>query len=156
MMTADGPKVLEFNCRFGDPETQAVLPRLKTDLLRVLTACSEPGGLVGMELDWSDDWAVTVVMASAGYPASASKGDAIRGLAEAEREPGVEITHAGTASRDGELVTAGGRVLNVTGLGSTPEAARERAYRAVELIDFDGARYRRDIADRAVARVAAR
>jgi phosphoribosylamine---glycine ligase len=95
------------------------------------------------------------VLASAGYPASSSKGDAIRGLAEAALEPNVEITHAGTARAGQELVTAGGRVLNVTGLGTTPEEARARAYNAVERIEFDGARYRRDIADRAVARVAA-
>jgi phosphoribosylamine--glycine ligase len=155
MMTADGPKVLEFNCRFGDPETQAVLPRMKSDLLAALNACSEPGGLSGLDLEWSDDWAVTVVLASAGYPASSSKGDAIRGLAEAALEPNVEITHAGTARAGQGLVTAGGRVLNVTGLGTTPEEARARAYNAVERIEFDGARYRRDIADRAVARVAA-
>jgi phosphoribosylamine--glycine ligase len=155
MMTAAGLKVLEFNCRFGDPETQAVLPRLRTDLLTVLSACLEPGGLGDVELDWSDDWAVTVVLASAGYPASSSKGDVISGLAEASGEPNVEITHAGTAHRDGETVTAGGRVLNVTGLGPTPEEARAHAYDAAELISFAGAQYRRDIAARAVERVAA-
>ena len=151
MLTAGGPKVLEFNCRFGDPETQAVLPRLRSDLVEALEACLVPGGLAGVALDWAPDWAVTVVMASAGYPASARKGDVITGLAAAE---GVEITHAGTAARDGRLVTAGGRVLNVTGLGPTLEEARGRAYAAVERIHFDGAQYRSDIAARVAERVA--
>jgi len=151
MLTAGGPKVLEFNCRFGDPETQAVLPRLRSDLVEAVEACLVPGGLAGVALDWAPDWAVTVVMASAGYPASARKGDVITGLAEAE---GVEITHAGTAARDGRLVTAGGRVLNVTGLGPTLEEARGRAYAAVERIHFDGAQYRSDIAARVAERVA--
>jgi phosphoribosylamine--glycine ligase len=151
MMTSAGPKVLEFNCRFGDPETQAVLPRLRGDLLRALEACLQPGGLQGVELDWADAWAVTVVLASAGYPASASKGDVIRGLDELEE---VEVTHAGTARRNGALVTAGGRVLNVTGLGPSIEAARGRAYAAVERIDFAGAQYRSDIAARVAERVA--
>ncbi|KKK84030.1 hypothetical protein LCGC14_2787450, partial [marine sediment metagenome] len=129
MLTTDGPKVLEFNCRFGDPETQAVLPRLQSDLLAALEGCLETGGLAGSELRWSDDWAVTVVLASAGYPASSSKGDVIAGL---EGIPGeIEVTHAGTARRNGEIVTAGGRVLNVTGLGPSPEEARSQAYSAV-------------------------
>jgi phosphoribosylamine--glycine ligase len=151
MMTAAGPKVLEFNCRFGDPETQAVLPRLRSDLVEVLEACLVPGGLAGVTLDWSPDWAVTVVMASAGYPASARKGDEITGLAEVEN---VEVTHAGTAEQDGRLVTAGGRVLNVTGLGPTLEDARRVAYAAVGRIHFDGAQYRSDIAARVAERVA--
>ena len=151
MLTSAGPRVLEFNCRFGDPETQAVLPRLRSDLVDVVESCLAPGGLGGVTLDWSPDWAVTVVMASAGYPASARKGDVITGLAEAE---GVEITHAGTAEQDGRLVTAGGRVLNVTGLGPTLEDARGRAYAAVERIHYDGAQYRSDIAARVAERVA--
>jgi phosphoribosylamine--glycine ligase len=146
MLTAAGPKVLEFNCRFGDPETQAVLPRLRSDFLETLESCTTAGGLRGTELAWSDDWAVTVVMASAGYPASASKGDVISGLEEAEGQRGVEITHAGTAQSNGEIVTAGGRVLNVTGLGATPEAARSTAYAAIGKISFQGAQVRRDIA----------
>jgi phosphoribosylamine--glycine ligase len=161
MMTAAGPKVLEFNCRFGDPETQAVLPRLRSDLLDALSACLEPGGLDGLELRWSGDWAVTVVIASAGYPFSVRRGDRIRGLDEVPsadprcRVERVEVTHAGTArDADGQLVTAGGRVLNVTGLGSTPEAARSNAYSAVERITFEGAQYRTDIGTRAVERVA--
>jgi phosphoribosylamine---glycine ligase len=150
MMTAAGPKVLEFNARFGDPETQAVLPRLNSDLLAALQASVEPGGLAGVELEWSDQWAVTVVIASAGYPASSSKGDVIRGLDTLE---GVEVTHAGTALRDGDLVTAGGRVLNVTALGDTAEEARAKAYAAVERIECEGAQYRTDIAARVAARV---
>jgi phosphoribosylamine--glycine ligase len=150
MMTAGGPKVLEFNCRFGDPETQAVLPRLRTDLLDLCLASREPGGLGGAKPEFADDWAVTVVLASAGYPASSSKGDVITGLDQAAAMEGVEVTHAGTARQDGEIVTAGGRVLNVTGLGPTPADARRRAYDAAELIRFDGRQMRTDIAARAV------
>jgi phosphoribosylamine--glycine ligase len=151
MLTADGPKVLEFNCRFGDPETQAVLPRLESDLLDLCLAARESGGLSGTTAEFSDDWAVTVVLASAGYPASSSKGDVIEGL---ESVPdGVEVTHAGTARRNGEIVTAGGRVLNVTGLGPTVAEARDRAYEAAEAIHFDGKQMRTDIAARAAAGV---
>jgi phosphoribosylamine---glycine ligase len=150
MMTAAGPKVLEFNCRFGDPETQAVLPRLRSDLLPLLEAARQPGGLEVVAPEWSADWAVTVVLASRGYPESASKGDVITGLDDVDD---VEVFHAGTAERDGEIVTAGGRVLNVTALGATPREARERAYGAVERIRFDGRQMRTDIASRAVERV---
>ena len=152
MMTADGPKVLEYNARFGDPETQAVLTRLRSDLLELLDAATRPGGLEGVEIEWSDDWAVTVVLASGGYPASSSSGDEISGLRAADSIE-VELLHAGTAERDGRIVTAGGRVLNVTGIGSTPAEAREHAYRVAEKIQFDGKQMRRDIAERAVARV---
>jgi phosphoribosylamine--glycine ligase len=152
MMTADGPKVLEYNCRFGDPETQAVLTRLRSDLLELLDAATRPGGLEGVEIEWSADWAVTVVLASGGYPATASKGDEISGLRAVDSIE-VELLHAGTAERDGRIVTAGGRVLNVTGIGSTPAEAREHAYRVAERIQFDGKQMRRDIAERAVARV---
>jgi phosphoribosylamine--glycine ligase len=152
MMTADGPKVLEYNVRFGDPETQAVLTRLRSDLLALLEAATLPGGLEGVEIEWSADWAVTVVLASGGYPESASKGDEISGLRAVDSIE-VELLHAGTAERDGRIVTAGGRVLNVTGIGSTPAEARERAYRIAERIQFDGKQMRRDIAERAVARV---
>jgi phosphoribosylamine--glycine ligase len=151
MMTPTGRRVLEFNCRFGDPETQAVLPRLRSDVLDALEGCLEPGGLQGMTLDWSEDSAVTVVLASAGYPVSSSKGDVITGLDEVGD---VEITHAGTARRGNDLVTAGGRVLNVTGLGPTLEEARGRAFAAVGRIQFDGAQYRPDIAARVAERVA--
>ena len=153
MMGADGrPKVLEYNARFGDPETQAVLPRLRSDLLELLEASSRPGGLAGVEPEWSDDWAVTVVLASRGYPQSSSSGDVISGLDAAE---GAEVFHAGTTEQDGEVVTAGGRVLNVTGLGATPGEARDRAYAAAERIRFDGRQLRTDIASRAVDRVGA-
>ena len=154
MMTAAGPRVLEFNCRFGDPETQAVLPRLRSDLVELCRAAREPGGLAGVEAEFADDWAVTVVLASGGYPASSSIGDVIRGLDEAA-EAGAEVLHAGTARRDGELVTAGGRVLNVTGLGPTPGAARDRAYDAARRISFDGMQMRTDIAAQAIERTAA-
>jgi phosphoribosylamine---glycine ligase len=152
MMTAAGPKVLEYNCRFGDPETQAVLPRLHSDLLELLEAASTRGGLAGAEPEWSPDWAVTVVLASRGYPESASKGDPISGLDEVE---GAEVLHAGTAASDGRVVTAGGRVLNVTALGATPGEARDRAYEVAERIRFDGRQMRTDIAARAVERVEA-
>jgi phosphoribosylamine---glycine ligase len=150
MMTAAGPKVLEFNCRFGDPETQAVLPRLRSDLLPLLDAATRPGGLEGVAPEWSPDWAVTVVLASRGYPESVSTGDVIRGLDDLD---GAEVFHAGTVERDGQIVTAGGRVLNVTALGATPRAARDRAYAAAARIRFDGMQMRTDIATRAVERL---
>jgi phosphoribosylamine---glycine ligase len=150
MMTADGPRVLEYNCRFGDPETQAVLPRLQSDLLDLCLASREDGGLTGVRAEFDDGWAVTVVLASAGYPASSSKGDVIGGLDQAARIEDVEITHAGTARSDGEIVTAGGRVLNVTGLGPSAADARQRAYDAAERIGFEGRQMRTDIASRAV------
>jgi phosphoribosylamine--glycine ligase len=145
MMTADGPRVLEFNVRFGDPETQALLPRLRSDLLSALEAATVPGGLAGLELEWSPEMAVSVVLASAGYPATSSSGDVIRGLDRVP--PGAQVTHAGTAlNADGEVVTAGGRVMNVTGLGPDPASAREAAYAAAGMIEFDGKQMRRDIA----------
>ncbi len=150
MMTADGPRVLEFNCRFGDPETQAVLPRMRSDLLDLCLAAGERGGLAGTAAEFADEWAVTLVLASAGYPESSSKGDVITGLDEAAAT-GAEITHAGTAARDGAIVTAGGRVLNVTALGADAEAARRRAYDAAQRISFEGRQIRTDIAARAVA-----
>jgi phosphoribosylamine--glycine ligase len=152
MITEAGPKVLEFNCRFGDPETQAVLPRLRSDLLDLLDRSTRLGGLEGVAPDWSPDWAVTVVLASRGYPESSSKGDEIAGLRSIDSLD-TEIFHAGTAESGGKLVTAGGRVLNVTGIGSSPSEARERAYDAAEKIQFDGKQMRRDIAARAVERV---
>jgi phosphoribosylamine---glycine ligase len=151
MIGAAGPKVLEFNTRFGDPETQAVLPRMRSDLVDLFLGAREPGGLAGASAEFSQDWAVTLVLASAGYPESSSRGDVISGLDEAGEL--AEVTHAGTAVRDGEVVTAGGRVLNVTGLGPTPAAARDRAYDAASRISFDGMQIRTDIAARAVERV---
>jgi phosphoribosylamine--glycine ligase len=150
MIGADGPKVLEFNARFGDPETQAVLPRLRSDLVDLFLAAREPGGLTGASAEFGPDWAVTLVLASAGYPESSSKGDVISGLAEATEL--AEVTHAGTAMRDGEIVTAGGRVLNVTALGASPSEARDRAYDAASRITFEGMQIRTDIAARAVER----
>jgi phosphoribosylamine--glycine ligase len=151
MIGAEGPKVLEFNARFGDPETQAVLPRMRSDLADLFIAAREPGGLAGMTAEFRPEWAVTLVLASAGYPESSSKGDVIHGLAAAAEL--AEVTHAGTAEHDGEIVTAGGRVLNVTGLGAGPAEARDRAYDAASRISFDGMQIRTDIAARAVARV---
>jgi phosphoribosylamine--glycine ligase len=151
MVGAEGAKVLEFNTRFGDPETQAVLSRLRSDLVDLCLAAREPGGLAGLEAEFADEWAVTVVLASRGYPESSSKGDAIAGL-EAAAEL-AEVTHAGTAERDGEILTAGGRVLNVTALGASPAEARNRAYDAAGRIEFDGMQMRSDIAARAVERV---
>ena len=144
MLTAGGPKVLEYNVRFGDPETQAVLPRLRSDLLDLLQRATRPGGLAGAALDWDPRAAVTVVLASRGYPASSSSGDVISGLDRVPDE--VEVTHAGTAARGGDVVTAGGRVLNVTALGDGTHDAREHAYAAADVITFDGRQLRRDIA----------
>jgi phosphoribosylamine--glycine ligase len=151
MIGPAGLNVLEFNTRFGDPETQAVLPRLRSDLLELCLATRRQSGLLGAEVKFSEDWAVTLVLASAGYPESSSKGDVIHGLAAAAEL--AEVTHAGTAERDGEVVTAGGRVLNVTALGPTPSEARDRAYDAASRIAFDGMQIRSDIAARAVERV---
>jgi phosphoribosylamine--glycine ligase len=144
MLTAEGPKVLEYNVRFGDPETQAVLPRLRTDLLDLLLRAIRPGGLGGARLEWDPRASVTVVLASRGYPESSSSGDVISGLDDVPA--GIEVTHAGTAERDGAIVTAGGRVLNVTALGDDVRTARAAAYAAADVIDFDGKTLRRDIA----------
>jgi phosphoribosylamine--glycine ligase len=154
MMTAEGPKVLEYNARFGDPETQAVLPRLRSDLLELLERASRPGGLEGARMEWSEAWAVTVVLASRGYPESSSSGDEITGLRAIDALE-TEVLHAGTAEEDGKVVTAGGRVLSVTGIGATPGEARDRAYAAAERVEFDGKQMRHDIAARAVERVEA-
>ncbi|MEA2210389.1 MAG: phosphoribosylamine---glycine ligase [Solirubrobacteraceae bacterium] len=143
------PKVLEFNVRFGDPETQAILPRLQTDLLDILEAAGRPGGLRSVAVSWVPETAVTVVLASAGYPESSSSGDEITGLQSIP--PGVSVTHAGTArAPNGSVVTAGGRVLSVTALGVDAAAARADAYAAADMIDFQGRQLRRDIALRAV------
>jgi phosphoribosylamine--glycine ligase len=144
MLTDQGPKALEFNVRFGDPETQAVLPRLKSDLLELMLACTQPGGLASAHLDWRAECAVSVVLASAGYPASSSTGDAIAGLERVGSE--VEVTHAGTAEQEGAIVTAGGRVLNLTALGADCESARRDAYAAAQEISFEGMQLRSDIA----------
>jgi phosphoribosylamine--glycine ligase len=144
MLGPQGFQTLEFNVRFGDPETQAVLPRLRSDLVDLLLRASRPGGLDGAQLEWDARSAVTVVLASRGYPESSSSGDVIRGLSPVA--DGVEVTHAGTRRQDGGVVTAGGRVLNVTALGATLPAARRAAYAAADRIEFEGMQMRRDIA----------
>lgn len=150
MLTPEGPKVLEFNARFGDPETQVILPRLKTDLVEVMLAVAQ-GRLNEIELAWRDEWAVSVVLASAGYPGSYPKGLEISGIERAEALPGVTVYHAGTTlDEQGVLRTSGGRVLNVTALGATFAQARERAYEGCDLIEFDGKMLRRDIGSRAL------
>ncbi len=148
MLTEEGPHVLEFNCRFGDPETQAILPRLEGDLLEALAAVAT-GSLAGAELGAGPEAAVTVVLAAAGYPEAPETGIEIAGVDDAEAE-GALVFHAGTAARGGSLVTAGGRVLNVTALGDSVSEARDRAYRAVERVDLPGVQYRHDIALAAV------
>jgi phosphoribosylamine--glycine ligase len=152
MLTADGPRVLEFNVRFGDPETQTLLPLLEWDLLDLLLHAARPGGLKAddywgramEESIWSSQSAVTLVLASAGYPGSSSSGDLIHGLEDVPA--GVEVTHAGTAAQNGSVVTAGGRVLNVTALGEDLGSARAAAYAAAGMISFDGMQMRGDIA----------
>jgi len=151
MFTADGPKLVEYNCRFGDPETQVLMPRLKSDLLTALIAMRD-GMLKDIDLRWSDEVALTVAMASKGYPGAYEKGQVITGLDEAAKLPGVQIFHAGTERRDGKIVAAGGRVLNVTATGKTVAEAQARAYAAVDLIHWDGCFARRDIGWRAIAR----
>lgn len=150
MLTPEGPKVLEFNARFGDPETQVVLPRLESDLVEIMLAVAE-GRPEDVNLAWSDQWAVSVVLASEGYPGSYEKGKVILGVKDAESMNKVIVFHAGTAlNSDGELITNGGRVLNVVGLGSTFEKARARAYEACEAINFEGKQLRSDIGKRAL------
>lgn len=150
MLTPEGPKVLEFNARFGDPETQVVLPRLESDLVEIMLAAAE-GRPEDVNLTWSDQWAVSVVLASEGYPGSYEKGKVILGVKDAESMNKVIVFHAGTAlNSDGELITNGGRVLNVVGLGSTFEKARARAYEACEAINFEGKQLRSDIGKRAL------
>jgi phosphoribosylamine--glycine ligase len=142
MFTPDGPKVLEFNVRFGDPETQAVLPVLKSDLLPALAACAE-GKLAGRDLELTGETCVAVVAAAAGYPENPEKGRPITGLYD--QAPGVQVFHAGTAKKDDAYATAGGRVLAVAACGASPAAARERAYAALAGIRFEGMQYRKDI-----------
>ena len=149
MLTPEGPKVLEFNARFGDPETQVVLPRLKNDLVEVMLACANQT-LADIELSWRDEWAVAVVLTSAGYPGSYEKGKVITGIEDAEAMTDVTVYHAGTRVEDGKIFTNGGRVLAVTALGDTFEAARDLAYAACEKIDFEGKTLRRDIGLRAL------
>ncbi|MBE0476750.1 MAG: phosphoribosylamine--glycine ligase [Coriobacteriia bacterium] len=149
ILTEDGPKVLEFNARLGDPESQVVLPRLRSDLLELVLATVE-GRLAHAEPEWSDDVAVTVVLASGGYPGAYQTGKAIEGLHHAEEVPGVTVFHAGTRESEAASLTTAGRVLNVTALAPTFEEARERAYEAVDRIKFEGMHYRTDIGRRAI------
>ena len=150
MLTAEGPKLLEFNARFGDPETQVIMPRLESDALEAFYMVAT-GKLDALDLRWTDQVAVCVVLASDGYPGSYEKGKVILGIEEAEELDGVTVFHAGTAfNQDGELVTNGGRVLNVVALADTFEDARELAYEACDKINFEGKQYRHDIALRAL------
>jgi len=149
MLTPQGPKLLEYNARFGDPETQVVLPRLDSDLVDVMLAVAE-GRPDDISLQWADKWAVTVVLASAGYPKAYEKGKVITGIDAADALEDVKVYHAGTAMRDGQPVTSGGRVLNVTAMGDTIQAARELAYKACDLIKFEGKQNRTDIGLRAI------
>jgi phosphoribosylamine--glycine ligase len=151
MITRDGPKLIEYNVRFGDPECQALLVRLKSDLLPALVAARD-GQLKFFDLRWHDDPSLCVVMASKGYPGSYAKGSEIRNLEAAGKVEGVVVFHAGTAAQDGKIIATGGRVLGVTARGRTVAEARARAYRAVDLIDWPGGFCRRDIAWRALAR----
>lgn len=152
MITANGPKVIEFNCRFGDPETQVVLPRMKNDLLPLLDACTH-GGLENHGAHWHYGSCVTVVMASGGYPGKFEKGKEITGIDAAEKLGGTVVFHAGTRLDGGRLVSNGGRVLNVTATGTDIRSTIDLAYAAVEQIHFDGAHFRRDIGHRALAKL---
>jgi len=151
MITRVGPRVVEFNCRFGDPECQVVIPRLAADLLPLLDAVAR-GASIPASVPWAPETSVCVVMSSGGYPGTYETGRPISGIADAEALPGVQVFHAGTALRDGALVTAGGRVLGVQALGAGVGAAVDAAYAAVARIHFEGAHFRRDIARRALAR----
>lgn len=148
MITPKGPKVIEYNCRFGDPETQVVLPRLKTDIVDIFAAIDNET-LSDLDVEWSDDACACVIMASGGYPKSYPKGIEITGLSNGQLD-GVTVYHAGTKLQDNKLVTSGGRVLGVTALGDTLENALKKSYDAVEKIHFEGAHYRRDIGKRAL------
>jgi phosphoribosylamine--glycine ligase len=155
MVTAGGPKLLEFNCRFGDPETQPLMLRIKSDLLELLLATAE-SRLAECPIEVDDSAAVCVVITSPGYPGKYQKGKAIHGLDQAARVPNAVVFHAGTALKGGSIVTSGGRVLGVTASGGTVRDAVDSAYRAVGCISFEGGvHYRRDIAGRALARVEA-
>jgi phosphoribosylamine--glycine ligase len=149
MITEEGPKVLEFNVRFGDPETQPILMRMKSDIMEPIMAVIE-GKLADTSIEWDKRAAVCVVMASGGYPGKYEKGKEITGIEEAEALGDVKVFHAGTKLDDGKVVTNGGRVLGVTALGDTIKAAQQRAYEAVDKIHFEGAQYRTDIADKAI------
>lgn len=151
MLTPTGPKVVEYNVRFGDPETQVILPRLKSDLLEVFMDMAEHR-LSSRRVEWSSDVTATVVLVASGYPGKVEQGKRIEGLQEAGRIEGVRVYHAGTREQDGNIYTSGGRVLNVTGRGATLSQALQRAYAAAEVISFDGKDYRRDIGKKGLAK----
>ncbi len=151
MITDEGPKLIEFNARFGDPECQILMRRLKSDLLPALYKAAT-GGLKGVSLDWSDDAAALVVMAADGYPGAYKKGSEIKGVEAANALPGVVVFHAGTKEENGGLLSNGGRVLNVTATGEDIREAVERAYAGVDAIDWPGGFYRKDIGWRALER----
>ena len=144
MLTKDGMKVIEYNARFGDPETQVILPRLKSDLLEIMESCVD-GTLDKMEIEWYNNAAVCVVEASGGYPVSYDKGYVITGLEEAAKRDDIIVFHAGTALKDGKLVTNGGRVLGITGIGKDIDEARKKAYEGVDIVDFEKKHFRHDI-----------
>jgi phosphoribosylamine--glycine ligase len=151
MLTSAGPKVVEYNVRFGDPETQVILPRLKTDLLEILMDIADHR-LASRHVEWLTDVTATVVLVGSGYPGKVENGKRIDGLDEAARVEGVRIYHAGTRAEDGRIYTSGGRILNVTALGATLSQALDRAYAAAEMIKFDGKDYRRDIGKKGLAK----
>ncbi|MEM7232425.1 MAG: phosphoribosylglycinamide synthetase C domain-containing protein, partial [Planctomycetota bacterium] len=146
MLTEQGPKVLEYNVRFGDPETQPILFRLKTDILELFEAATEEDGLARFTLDWDERPSVCVVTASGGYPDAYEKGKTIEGLADADALEGVKVFHAGTKLDGDQVVTSGGRVLGITAIADDRETARQNAYAGVERIQFEGMRFRTDIA----------
>jgi phosphoribosylamine--glycine ligase len=152
MVTETGPKVLEFNARFGDPETQVIMARMRSDIVPILQQIAE-GQLKDTKIEWAKEPAVCVVLAGRGYPDSAETGQEVRGLDGLSKDGDVIVYHAATGRKDGRLVTVGGRVLGVTALGANLDAAVTRAYEAVGRIEFDGMQYRRDIGRRALARL---
>ncbi len=152
MITSNGPKVIEYNCRFGDPETQVVLPRMKSDIVPAFLACCD-GTLAELDLEYDEGACVTVVMASGGYPGSYEKGKAITGMAEAEQDLGVTVFHAGTKRVGDDIVTNGGRVLGVTATGADIPSAIEKAYAGIDRVSFEGAHHRTDIGAKALARL---
>ena len=151
MLTPEGPKIIEYNARFGDPETQVILPRLKSDLLEIFMDMADHR-LASRTIEWSSEVAATVVLVASGYPGKVENGKRIDGLEEAGRIDGVRIYHAGTRKQDGTIYTAGGRILNVTARGATLSQALDRAYAAAEVIRFDGKDYRKDIGTKGLAK----
>ncbi|MET0556970.1 MAG: phosphoribosylglycinamide synthetase C domain-containing protein, partial [Vicinamibacteria bacterium] len=152
MMTDAGPKVLEYNARFGDPETQVIMARMKSDIVPVLKGVAD-GQLGDVKMEWTKEPAVCVVLAAGGYPNEVETGKEVKGLAALKGLPDLQVFHAATALRDGKVVTVGGRVLGITALGQNLDAAVQRAYDAADKIHFDGMQFRRDIGAKALARL---